>query len=136
MNELRNDIKATLEKKHPGADPITEEMIDIAEAMIIAKRIKKIDMDHFEEIREKTFEAFHLVIRASNLLDVVSKLASDITEEHGELHNKDIQYKLHSTLEALDYMVDDDHNDKYSGEYCIEKKAQKIMDKLSEFDYA
>lgn len=133
MTKLRNEIRETLEDTKL---PITEEMIDMAEAAIIARRIKQTDMGLMQEIREKTSDAFHLVIRANNLLDVVSELTSLITEEGSELKYADIQSKLHCTLETLDYMVDDDHNDKYSGEYCIEKKAQKIMDKLSEYHAA
>ncbi len=135
MTELRDEIKTALEDTKLSDEPIDEKMLDVLEAIVIAKRIKLIDMDHMEEIRVKTLEAFILVGKASGLLDEVREMTNSI-EDSGELNDADIQSKLHSTLETLDYMVDDDHNDEYSCEYCIEKKAQKIVDKLSEYSYA
>ncbi len=131
MTELRKEIEAALEDMQ---QPINEKMIDVLEAIMIAKRIKQSDIEHIEMILVKTRDAHALAAKSIDLLNEVDKDFNAITPE--EFKDADMQSKLQDILGTLDYLVDDDHNDEYSCEYCVEKRAQMIIDKLSKYSYA
>ncbi len=131
MTELRDEIVAAFKEMQK---PINEKMIDVLEAIVIAKRIKQSNMEHMEMILVKTRDAHSLAAKSIDLLNEVDKDLNDFTPE--EFKDANIQSKLQDILGTLDYLVEDDHNDKYSCEYCVEKRAQKLMNKLSEHSRA
>ncbi len=140
ISELENKLAKAKKAQNQIVDFVSRNAKTEEEASALLDHLqnyanaKAANKEYMRIILAKANKAFSLTAQSIDLLDEIDIDLSGIAPEG--FKDVDTQSALQDILCVLDYMVDDDHNDEYSGEYCIEKKAQKIMNKMSEYSYA